>query len=183
MKKSVLILLLVLSLLLAACGTVPDATEPPTDPVTDPPTDPVETIPETVDVSDLQYFDLGCGLEMYAAPGIELLYQEGFAAYLADADQTISVLRDRKGEGVSLEDYAASYVDGEKIVGFEMDPWGNLAATYAKTTIDGTVFQFYVVAKETDDSFWMVFCACNERAVDRFYADYPRWCSTIAAVE
>ena len=183
MKKSVLILLLVLSLLLAACGTVPDATEPPTDPVTDPPTEPEVTIPDTVDVSDLQYFDLGCGLEMYAAPGIELLYQEGFAAYLADADQTISILQDRKGEGETLEDYAAGYVDGEKITGFAWDSYGNLSATYSKTTVDGTVFEFYVTAKETEDSFWMVYLACNERAVDRFYADYPRWCSTIAAAE
>lgn len=183
MKRFCFVLTLVLSLLLAACGTVPDATEPPTDPVTDPPTGPAETNPVTVDVSDLQYFDLGCGLEMYAAPSIEPLVQEGFAAYLADADQTISVLQDRKGEGVTLEDYAAGYVDGEKIMGFARDEYGNLSAAYSKTTIDGTVFQFYVVAKETDDSFWMVYCACNERAVDRFYADYPRWCATIAAVE
>ena len=193
MKKSKLWVLavLVLAVLLAACGGTPGVTEPPseslTDAPTDPPTNPADSLTDNVmvpeDLSGLTYFDLGCGLEMYAAPSMELLVQEGFAVYMADEDQTISILEDKKGPGMTLEDYAASYVDGEKITGFARDQYGNLSATYSTVIIDGTVFQFYVTAKETADSFWLVYCACNERAVDVFFDDYPRWCATIKATE
>ena len=140
-----------------------------------------EVIP--VDTTGLELYDLGCGLSMYAAPGMEKLSYEGYAAYMANEHTEILVIEDNKSEyglyGLSLDDYASLYVDGELITGFEQDPFGNLAATYITEGTDGTVFAFYVVAKNTADSFWLIQCACVYENAALYVEDYAQWCATI----
>ena len=84
---------------------------------------------------------------------------------------------------MSLEEYAELYVDGEQITGFEMDPYGNLAATYTIQGDDGTQFICYAVVKNTTDSFWLLQCACTADNAVLFVEDYAQWCATFAEME
>lgn len=141
-----------------------------------------EEIP--VDTTGLEQYDLGCGLSMYAAPGMELLDQEGFVAFLADDNRAIMVIEDNKAEyglyGLSLEDYASLYVDGETITeAFETDPYGNLTNGFVSELDDGSVFVYYVVAKNTADSFWLFQCACPYEMATSCLEDFALWCATI----
>ena len=136
-----------------------------------------------VDTTGLELYDLGCGLSMHAASGMELMEQDGFAAFLADDNRAVMIMEDSKAEyglyGLSLDDYASLYVDGETITGFEQDPFGNLATSFVNELEDGSVFVYYVVAKNTADSFWLVQCACTYDTVALYLEDYAQWCATI----
>lgn len=140
-----------------------------------------EIIP--ADTTGLASYDLGCGLSMYAAPGMELVEQEGFQACLADYDRLVMVIEDSKAEfglyGLSLEDYASLYVDGETITGFESDPYGNLSTYFVNEGADGVMYIYYVTVKNTADSFWLVQCACAQEAAALYYEDFALWCATI----
>ena len=137
-----------------------------------------------VDTTGLELYDLGCGLSMYAAPGMEVLEQEGFDAFLADDARAIMVIEDNKAEyalyGLRREEYAALYVDGATITeDFEADPYGNLTNGFVNELDDGSVFVYYVVVKNTTDSFWLIQCACPYEMATPTLEDFAQWCATI----
>lgn len=140
-----------------------------------------ELIP--ADTSDLELYDLGCGLSMYAAPGMEALEVEGFAAVLADNRSTILVIQDSKEEyglyGLTAEDYASAYVDGETITGFETDPCGNIATSFLSQGDDGNTYFYYAVAKNTADNFYFIQLACSQADAATMADDYAQWCATV----
>ncbi len=135
------------------------------------------------DTSDLELYDLGCGLSMYADPGMEALDIEGFAAVLADNRSTILVIQDSKEEyglyGLTAEDYATAYVDGEVITGFETDPYGNIATSFLSQGDDGSTYFYYAVAKNTADNFYFIQLACSQQDAATMADDFARWCATV----
>ena len=136
-----------------------------------------------VDTTDLELYDLGCGLSMYAAPGMELVEVEGFSAVLADEKSTIMVIRDNKDEyglyGMTAEDYASLYVDGETILGFETDACGNVATSFLSQGDDGVVYFYYAAAKNSADNFYLIQCACSQADAMTMAGEYAQWCATI----
>lgn len=138
-----------------------------------------------VDTTDLQLYDLGCGLSMYAAPGMEPVEDESFAAILANESSTIMVIQDNKAEyglyGLTVEDYASMYVDGQSITGFETDACGNVASSFVNQVEDGSVYFYYVVAKNTADNFYLIQCACTQENALALAGEYAQWCATITA--
>jgi hypothetical protein len=136
------------------------------------------------DTSGLELYDLGCGLSMYAAPGMEALEIEGFAACLADEKNTILVIQDNKAEyglyGLTAEDYANVYVDGELITGFETDPCGNIATSFLSQGDDGETYFYYAVAKNTADNFYFIQLACDQNAAIAMAGEFAEWCATFA---
>ena len=140
-----------------------------------------ELIP--IDTEDLELYDLGCGLNMYADPGMEALDIEGFAAVLADNRSTILVIQDSKEEyglyGLTAEDYATAYVDGEVITGFETDPYGNVATSFLSQGDDGSTYFYYAVAKNTADNFYFIQLACSQQDAATMADDFAQWCATI----
>lgn len=135
------------------------------------------------DTTGLEQYDLGCGISMYAAPGLEALEVEGYAAILADESCTILVLQDSKAEyglyGLTVEDYASLYVDGEIITGFETDACGNVAASFLNQGDDGLVYFYYAVAKNTSDNFYLIQCACSQDSAMAMAGEFAQWCATI----
>ena len=135
------------------------------------------------DTSGLELYDLGCGLSMYAAPGMEALEIEGFAACLADEKNTILVIQDNKAEyglyGLTAEDYANVYVDGEVITGFETDPCGNIATSFLSQGDDGETYFYYAVAKNTADNFYFIQLACSQLDAATMADDFAQWCATV----
>ena len=135
------------------------------------------------DTTGLEQYDLGCGLSMYAAPGMELVEVEGFAAVLADSASTIMFIEDNKEEyglyGLTVEDYASLYVDGESILGFEKDACGNVATSFVGQGDDGVSYFYYVVAKNTADNFYLVQIACAQENAMVMAGEYAQWCATI----
>ena len=135
------------------------------------------------DTSGLELYDLGCGLSMYAAPGMEALEIEGFAACLADEKNTILVIQDNKAEyglyGLTAEDYANVYVDGELITGFETDPCGNIATSFLSQGDDGETYFYYAVAKNTADNFYFIQLACSQLDAATMADDFAQWCATV----
>ena len=135
------------------------------------------------DTTGLELYDLPCGLSMYAAPGLESLQIEGFAAVLADETTTIMVIEDSKAEyglyGLTVEDYATFYVDGELITGFQTDACGNVAASFLSQGDDGMTYFYYAVAKNTADSFFFIQCACPQDSAMAMAGEFAQWCATI----
>lgn len=136
-----------------------------------------------VDTTGLELYDLGCGLSMYAAPGMELVEVDGFSAVLANESSTIMVIQDSKEEyglyGMTVEDYASLYVDGMTIVGFETDACGNVATSFVSEGGDGVPYFYYAVAKNTADNFYMIQCACTQENAMVMAGEYAQWCATI----
>lgn len=137
------------------------------------------------DTTGLELYDLGCGLSMYAAPGMELVEVDGFSAVLANEASTIMVIQDNKAEyglyGMTVEDYASMYVDGNIITGFETDACGNVATSFVNQGDDGVVYFYYAVAKNTADNFYMIQCACTQENALALAGEYAQWCATITA--
>ena len=135
------------------------------------------------DTSDLELYDLGCGLSMYAAPGMELVQVDGFCAVLADATSTIMVSQDSKEEyglyGLTAEDYASLYVDGETITGFETDACGNVATSFLSQGDDGVTYFYYTAAKNTADNFYLFQIACTQENALAMAGEYAQWCATV----
>ena len=136
-----------------------------------------------VDTTGLELYELPCSLSMYAAPGLESLEIEGFAAVLADETTTIMVIEDSKAEyglyGLTVEDYASFYVDGELITGFETDACGNVATAFLSQGDDGMTYFYYAVAKNTADSFFFIQCACPQDSAMAMAGEFAQWCATI----
>lgn len=137
------------------------------------------------DTDGLELYDLGCGLSMYAAPGMELVEVDGFSAVLADAQNTIMVIRDNKDEyglyGLTEEHYASLYVDGDVITGFQTDACGNTASSFLSQGDDGMTYFYYAVAKNTADDFYMIQCACSQERAMAMAGEFAQWCATITA--
>lgn len=135
------------------------------------------------DTTGLELYDLGCGISMYAAPGLETLEVDGFAAVLANESCTIMVIQDNKAEyglyGLTVEDYASLYVDGEVITGFQTDACGNTAASFLSQGDDGLTYFYYAVAKNTADNFYLIQCACAQDAAMAMAGEFAQWCATI----
>lgn len=135
------------------------------------------------DTTGLELYDLGCGLSMYVAPGMELMEMDGFSAVLADAQNTIMVIRDNKDAyglyGLTVEDYASMYVDGVTITGFDTDACGNTAASFLNQGDDGVTYFYYAVAKNTADNFYMIQCACSQETAMAMAGAFAQWCATI----
>ena len=136
------------------------------------------------DTTGLEQYDLGCGLSMYANPGMEALEVEGFAAVLADENTTIMVIQDNKEEyglyGLTVEDYATFYVDGEVITGFETDACGNVATAFLSQGDDGVTYFYYGAAKNTADNFYFIQLACDQNAAIAMAGEFAEWCATFA---
>lgn len=137
------------------------------------------------DTTGLEMYDLGCGLSMYAEPGMELVEIDGYAAALANERFTVLVIQDSKAEyglyGLTVEDYASLYVDGELITGFETDACGNVATAYLNQGNDGLTYFYYVVAKNTADNFYLIQCACSQEDSINYAYEFAQWCATITA--
>lgn len=135
------------------------------------------------DTTGLEQYDLGCGLSMYANPGMEALEIEGFAAVLADEQTTIMVIEDNKDEyglyGLTVEDYAYLYTDGEVITGFSTDACGNTAAAFLSQGDDGSTYFYYAVAKNTADNFYLIQCACDQENAAAMAGAFAQWCATV----
>ena len=140
-----------------------------------------------VDTTGLEHYDLGCGLTMYAAPGLEKFEDEELAAYLEDANTAVMVYEYNKSEfglyGISVEDFVSMLVDGEVITGFAQDPYGNVAAAYYDYGADGNQYFYYTVGKNTADSFWLIDCACNAELASVYVEAFAQWCATVAEAE
>lgn len=134
------------------------------------------------DTTGLELYDLGCGVSMYAAPGLEPLEIEGYAAVLADESCTIMVIQDSKEEyglyGLTVEDYVSFYVDGETITGFETDACGNTATGFLSQGDDGVTYFYYAVAKNTADNFYFIQIACDQNAAAAMAGEFAQWCAT-----
>lgn len=135
------------------------------------------------DTTGLEQYDLGCGISMYAVPGLETLEVEGYAAILANESCTIMVIQDNKSEyglyGLTVEDYASLYVDGELITGFETDACGNTATAFMNLGDDGLTYFYYAVAKNTADDFYLIQCACDQDAAMAMAGEFAQWCATV----
>lgn len=144
-----------------------------------------EVIP--VDTDGLKLYDLGCGLSMYAMPGLETFEDEELAAYLENEDAAIMVYEYNKSEyglyGLSLDDFLSVFVDGEIITGFEKDPYGNSAAAFLDEGMDGNQYFYYMVGYNTADTFWLVECACNADQAAVYVEDFAQWSATITETE
>lgn len=134
------------------------------------------------DTTGLELYDLGCGVSMYAEPGLEALEIEGYAAVLAGESCTIMVIQDNKEEyglyGLTVEDYVSFYVDGETITGFETDGYGNTATAFLSQGDDGVTYFYYGVAKNTADNFYFIQLACDQNAAIAMAGEFAEWCAT-----
>ena len=134
------------------------------------------------DTTGLELYDLGCGVSMYAVPGLEALEIEGYAAVLAGESCTIMVIQDSKEEyglyGLTVEDYASFYVDGETITGFETDACGNTATGFLSQGDDGVTYFYYGVAKNTADNFYFIQLACDQNAAMAMSGEFAQGCAT-----
>jgi hypothetical protein len=119
---------------------------------------------------------------MYAVPGLEALEIEGYAAVLAGESCTIMVIQDSKEEyglyGLTVEDYASFYVDGETITGFETDACGNTATAFLSQGDDGVTYFYYGAAKNTADNFYFIQLACDQNAAMAMSGEFAQWCAT-----
>ena len=135
------------------------------------------------DTTGLELYDLGCGISMYAVPGLETLEIEGYAAVLVGETTTIMVIQDSKAEyglyGMTVEEYASFYVDGELITGFETDACGNTATGFLSQGDDGNTYFYYAVAKNTADNFYFIQLACDQNAAMSMAGEFAQWCATI----
>ena len=136
------------------------------------------------DTTGLELYDLGCGVSMYAVPGLEALEIEGYAAVLAGETCTIMVIQDNKEEyglyGLTVEDYVSFYVDGETITGFETDGYGNTATAFLSQGDDGVTYFYYGAAKNTADNFYFIQLACDQNAAMSMSGEFAQWCATFA---
>ena len=135
-----------------------------------------------VDTDGLELYDLGNGVSMYAEAGMEKLDVEGFDAILADDYSTVMVIRDNKADyglyGMSVEEYASLYVDGEVITGFATDACGNVATSFLSQGDDGYTYFYYAVAKEVADDFYLIQCACDQENAVAMSLEFAQWCAT-----
>ena len=137
-----------------------------------------------VDTDDLEHYDLGNGVGMYAKSGLEKLDIEDFDAILADDTCTVMVIRDNKADyglyGMTVEEYASLYVDGEVITGFATDACGNVASSFLGEGDDGYTYFYYAVAKEVGDNFYLIQCACDQENAVAMSMEFAQWCATFA---
>lgn len=137
-----------------------------------------------VDTDELELYDLECGVSMYAKAGLEKLDVDGFDAILADDYCTVMVIRDNKADyglyGMTVEEYASFYVDGEVITGFATDACGNVATSFLSEGDDGYTYFYYAVAKEVGDNFYLIQCACDQENAVAMAMEFAQWCATFA---
>lgn len=141
-----------------------------------------ETVP--ADTDGLELYDLGNGVSMYAPADMEKMEVEGFDAILANEVSTVMVIRDNKAEydlyGMTVEEYASFYVDGELITGFGTDACGNVATSFLSQGDDGYTYFYYAVAKEVGDNFYLIQCACAQDDAVAMSMEFAQWCATFS---
>lgn len=138
----------------------------------------------SLDYSSLEYYDLGCGIGMYALPGLQLQDAEGFTACLGSHDAIILVMQDNKEAndlvGLSLQDYADLVSQTNALDLFTQDNYGSLQTSFYSSDETGMQYYNLLTVKETEDSFWVIQYACSADNQATYARDFSLSCSSVA---
>lgn len=203
-KLSILIIVLSLCLLLAACGEeidplLEDAQNPAlfTDPYETPgqelptdapaeltpldPTAPTEgsvevpTVPPTEGSDTMVSYDLGCGLSIMAPGGLTLT--SGEDAVLQGGEFTLKVTTEDKAKLGLMDWFLENYMD-YAMRSYDMSQY--ITDSYGNLVATGNrdgKFVFLTV-KENDSSFFTLLFSCEPNQSQKLEGSFARWAST-----
>lgn len=138
-----------------------------------------------VDYDGLERYDLGCGMELYAMPGMELQPMEGYDAALLGGRVVTLVFSEPKekvGEGFSLEEYAQAVTDANGLEACTPDKYGNLATVFTQKDEQGQTYFYYLVVTQTDQAYWICQSACPEEDAAIYADEFSRWSTSLAEI-
>lgn len=138
-----------------------------------------------VDYDGLEQYDLGCGMALYAMPGMEVQEVSGYDAALIGGKVVTLVFSESKeqvGKGFTLEEYAKAVTDANGLDACTPDKYGNLATVFTKDDEQGQPYFYYLTVTQTEQDYWICQSACpvDDAAV---YADeFSRWSTSLEEI-
>lgn len=138
-----------------------------------------------LDYSGLELYDLGCGMSLYAVPGMEPQEAPGFVACLGNRNALILVMQDDKESnaltGLTLEEYAQLVSDSNDLDEFTLDNYGSLHTSFFSTDEQGLSYYNVLTVKETGDSFWVFQMTCTANDQADYDREFALWATSIKA--
>lgn len=134
------------------------------------------------DYEGLEHYDLGCGMGMYAMPGLKVQEVEGYDGVLIGGNVVTLVFSESKeqvGQGFTLEEYAQAVTNSNGLEPCTPDKYGNLATVFTQEDEQGDTYFYYLTVTQTDDAYWICQSACP--VVDAVtYADaFSLWSTSL----
>ena len=133
-----------------------------------------------------QDYTLESGITLTAESGMTETAQAPFTTTLQGDNTMVTFLEESKtllSPDLTLEGYAAIVTSGNGLAtDFALDASGNLANSYSREA-DGTAFFYYLTAKETASSFWLVQMVCQEDQKDTYLPLFQQWLATVQLPE
>lgn len=137
-----------------------------------------------LDYSGLEHYKLDCGLNLYAASGMETHKAEGFTACLGNRNVIILMMADDKAANnltdLELEDYAEVLCQTNDLSGFKWDSYGNLSTSFFSSDDTGMEYYNVLFVKETEDDFWVCQMACSAENQAQYVRAFSLWASSIS---
>lgn len=138
-----------------------------------------------VDRTGLYWYDLGCGMQLYAMPDMKAGAVEGYHAALIGGDVVVLLFSEAKsqvGEGFCLEEYAHAVTSANGLEDCTLDAYGNLGTVFTREDSQGVSYFYYMTVKESRDAFWICQITCPEEQASRKAEDFHRWSATLDSI-
>lgn len=135
------------------------------------------------DYSTLTLYDLGCGLSIYAADGLQPQKAEGFTACIGSSNVLILLMADNKQTNNLTQLDTLGYADvlrqSNDLDEFQTNFYGDLYTHFYTTDETGAEYYNMIFIKETDADFLVLQFTCAKEDQSLYARHFPLWASSL----